>query len=73
MYDRDIRICSVLVKSGGYLLSLQFCSCADTIAGDSSALKGGGIKNRTKRVAQNRYSIKFPARQTPRKIQNSFL
>ena len=36
-------------------------------------VKGGGTKNQTKRVAQNTYSIKFSALQTPRKIQNSFL
>ena len=38
--------------------------------------KGGGTKKsmpETKRVAQNTYSIKFSALQTPRKIQNSFL
>ena len=37
------------------------------------SLKGGGTKNQTNRVAQNTYSIKFSALQTPRKIQNSFL
>ena len=39
-------------------------------------LKGGGTKGslpETKRVAQNTYSIKFSALQTPRKIQNLFL
>ena len=39
-------------------------------------IKGGGTKGsmpETKRVAQNTYSIKFSALQTPRKIQNSFL
>ena len=38
--------------------------------------KGGETKKsmpETKRVAQNTYSIKFSALQTPRKIQNSFL
>ena len=38
----------------------------------STPLKGGGTKNQTKRVAQNTYSIKFSALQTPSKIQNSF-
>ena len=39
-------------------------------------IKGGGTKGsmpETKRVAQNTYSIKFSALQTPRKIQKSFL
>ena len=38
--------------------------------------KGGGTKKsmpETKRVAQNTYSIKFSALQTPRKIQDLFL
>ena len=35
-------------------------------------VKGGGTKNQTKRVAQNTYSIKFSALQTPRNIQNLF-
>ena len=38
--------------------------------------KGGGTKKsmpETKRVAQNTYSIKLLALQTPRKIQNSLL
>ena len=38
--------------------------------------KGGGTKKlmpETKKVAQNTYSIKFSALQTPRKIQNLLL
>ena len=32
---------------------------------DENKAKGGGTKNQTKRVAQNTYSIKFSALQTP--------
>ena len=62
----------VLSKYALYIFLLLSYICAK----GTSQFKGGGTKKpmpETKRVAQNTYSIKFSALQSPKKIQNLIL
>ena len=66
------RNCIFLLIQSLKIFTFQKISTFDVMTARTQ-LTGGGTKNQTKRVAQNTYSIKFSALQTPRKIQNSFL